>query len=98
MLNTVTSGYTLQTARRPPCFSGVMSDVTDRDALILRADSLSFLAKQAIEVVPLEIMECGLYSHYFLVPKKDGGLHPILDLRPLNRVLAKCSFKMITVK
>lgn len=43
-------------------------------------------------------MECGLYSHCFLVPKKDGGLLPILDLRLLNHVLAKCSFKMITVK
>lgn len=43
-------------------------------------------------------MECGLYSHYFLVPKKDGGLRPILDLRQLNCVLAKHSFKMITVK
>ncbi|KAL0146542.1 hypothetical protein M9458_058173 [Cirrhinus mrigala] len=29
---------------------------------------------------------------------KDGGMRPILDLRPLNRALAKRSFKMITVK
>lgn len=43
-------------------------------------------------------MECGLYSRYFLVPKKDGGLRTILDLRPKNNALAKCSFKMITVK
>ncbi|KAL0146452.1 hypothetical protein M9458_058244, partial [Cirrhinus mrigala] len=60
--------------------------------------SVLLLAKQAIEVVPPENMECGLYSRYFLVPKKDGGLRPILDLRPLNRALAKREFKMITVK
>ncbi|KAL0151993.1 hypothetical protein M9458_052711, partial [Cirrhinus mrigala] len=33
-------------------------------------------------------------SHYFLVPKKDRGLRPILDLKPLNQA----EFKMITVK
>ncbi|KAL0166426.1 hypothetical protein M9458_038270, partial [Cirrhinus mrigala] len=92
-------GYTLQFARRPPRFSGVMvSDVQERDAPVLRAEIRSLLAKQAIEVVPPENMECGLYSRYFLVPKKDGGLRPILDLRPLNRALAKREFKMITVK
>ncbi|KAI2658175.1 Transposon Tf2-8 polyprotein [Labeo rohita] len=99
VLNTVSSGYTLQFARRPPRFSGVMvSNVQERDAPVLRAEIRSLLAKQAIEVVPPENMECGLYSRYFLVPKKDGGLCPILDLRPLNRALAKCEFKMITVK
>ncbi|KAL0199646.1 hypothetical protein M9458_002833, partial [Cirrhinus mrigala] len=92
-------GYTLQFARRPPRFSGVMvSDVQERDAPVLRAEIRSLLAKQAIEVVPPENMECGLYSRYFLVPKKDGGLRPILDLRPLNRALAKREFRMITVK
>ncbi|KAL0168850.1 hypothetical protein M9458_037072, partial [Cirrhinus mrigala] len=67
-------------------------------APLLRAEISSLLAKQAVEVVPEEQKECGLYSRYFLVPKKDGGIRPILDLRPLNRALAKRSFKMITVK
>ncbi len=40
----------------------------------------------------------GFYSRYFLVPKKNGGLRPILDLRPLNRALSKRSFKMITLR
>lgn len=26
----------------------------------------------------------GFFSRYFLVPKRDGGLRPILDLRPLK--------------
>ncbi len=38
------------------------------------------------------------HSHYFLVPKKDGGLRPILDLRHLNHVLMKRPFRMITSK
>ncbi len=34
-------------------------------------------------VPPLD-RESGFYSWYFVVPKKDGGLRPILDLRLLN--------------
>lgn len=50
-----------------------------------RAAIHSLLAKEAIEVVLTEHRESGQCSHYFLVPKKDAGLHPILDLRSLNR-------------
>ncbi len=32
----------------------------------------------------------------FIVPKKGGGLQPILDLRVLNRALHKLPFKMLT--
>ncbi len=32
----------------------------------------------------------------FIVPKKDGGLRPILDLRVLNRALHKLPFRMLT--
>ncbi len=34
----------------------------------------------------------------FLVPKRDGGLRPILDLRRLNFSLYKGKFKMLTIK
>ncbi len=40
-------------------------------------------------------MRSGFYSPYFIVPKKSGGLRPILDLRVLNRVLHKLPFKML---
>ncbi len=40
--------------------------------------------------------EAGVYSPYFIVPKKGGGLRPILDLRVLNRALHKLPFKMLT--
>ncbi len=42
--------------------------------------------------------ESGFYSRYFLVPKKDGGLRLILDLRLLNYALMKRLFRMITLK
>ncbi len=33
-----------------------------------------------------------------MVPKRDGGLRPILDLRPINRALCKRPFRMMTLK
>ncbi|CAM4697068.1 unnamed protein product [Leuciscus chuanchicus] len=43
-------------------------------------------------------MKSEFYSPYFIVPKKGGGLRPILDLRVLNRALHKLPFKMLLKK
>ncbi len=48
---------------------------------------LHLLAKDAIEPVPPAEMRQGFYSPYFIVPKKGGGLRPILDLRVLFKML-----------
>ncbi|KAL0172117.1 hypothetical protein M9458_032428, partial [Cirrhinus mrigala] len=58
----------------------------------------TLLRKEAIEVVPPHDRESGFYSRYFIVPKKDGGLRPIIDLRRLNRSVMRLKFKMLTVK
>ncbi len=50
--------------------------------------------KEAIEVALLT-RESGFYSRYFIVPEKDGGLRPILDLRQLNRSVSRLKFKML---
>ncbi len=57
----------------------------------------SLLVKEAIERVPPPDRESGFYGRYFIVPRKDGGLHPILDLRHLNRSLRRFRFKMLTI-
>ncbi len=49
-------------------------------------------------MVPPRDRESGFYSWYFIVPKKDGGLRPILDLRLLNRSVMRLKFKMLTLK
>ncbi len=59
---------------------------------------MSLLAKGSLETVSPAQSESGFYSRYFLVPKKDGGLRLILDLRHLNRALMKRPFRMITSK
>ncbi len=70
-------GYSLQFARRPPRFSGVVStSVQGENARVLRSEVMTLLEKGAIEMVPPALSESGFYSRYFLIPKKDGGLRP----------------------
>ncbi len=90
-------GYAIQFARRPPKFRGVLETaVAAQNAPVLREEIAVLLAKDAIEPVPPAEMRQGFYSPYFIVPKKGGGLRPILDLRVLNRALHRLPFKMLT--
>ncbi len=99
LLRTIRLGYAIQFARRPPKFRGIrFTSVKPADAPVLRAEIAVLLAKDAIESVPPADMRSGLFSPYFIVPKKGGGLRPILDLRVLNRALHKLPFKMLTQK
>ncbi len=91
-ITTVRRGYTLQFARGPPRFSGVLATtVRSEDTQALRAAVRNLLEKGAIEIIPPAQSKSGFYSRYFLVLKKDGGLRPILDLRLLNYALMKRS-------
>ncbi len=58
----------------------------------------ALLEKGAIEYVPHSNRETGFYSRYFIVPKKDGRLRPILDLRVLNDSVMQLKFKMLTLR
>ncbi|KAI2663638.1 ORF V: Enzymatic polyprotein [Labeo rohita] len=100
LIRTVRLGYAIQFARRPPRYRGVLSTSvhSDTHAAVLRAEVAVLLAKDAIEPVPPAEMKSGFYSPYFIVPKKSGGLRPILDLRALNRSLLRLPFKMLTTK
>jgi len=40
----------------------------------------------------------GFTSHLFCIPKKDGDLQPVLNLKPLNRFVQPQAFKMETIK
>ncbi len=86
----------LQFGRNSPRFDGVHLTVVNSasKASVLQQELSSLLQKGAIEEVPQLDVERGFFSRYFLVPKMDGGLRPILDLRRLN--FGK--FKMLTIK
>ncbi len=99
VITTVSRGYTLQFTWRPPHFRSVLATtVRSEGTQVLRAEVIHLLEKGAIEIIPSSQSESGFYSRYFLVPKKDGGLRPILDPRLLNYDLMKRSFRMITLK
>ena len=99
LIRTVRFGYAIQFARRPPRYRGIQfTRVLADSAPVLRAEIAVLLAKDAIEPVPPADMKTGFYSPYFIVPKKGGGLRPILDLRVLNRSLHRLPFKMLTQK
>ncbi len=51
----------------------------------------TLLGKDAIE----EIKPPVFFSVYFIIPKKDGGFRPILDLRDLNKTLKYLPFLML---
>ena len=52
------------------------------------------IQKRAIE----ECKGTGFYSRLFTIPKKTGGLRPVLNLRPLNQYMTAPKFKMETIK
>src|SRR4029434_9441458 len=81
----------------PPPFGGVIQSVVQQgQSHCLREEIVSLLRKEAISIVPPEEEASGLYSRYFLVPKKDGNYRPILDLRVLNKALMPLRFRMLT--
>ncbi|KAL2087971.1 hypothetical protein ACEWY4_016799 [Coilia grayii] len=97
ILATLSRGYRLQFRRRPPMHSGVRQTVVNdpRQAEALEGEVQLLLNKGAIEMVDPIVHPGGFFSVYFLVPKKDGGFRPILDLRRLNRFLKVLPFRML---
>ncbi|KAL0161609.1 hypothetical protein M9458_045334 [Cirrhinus mrigala] len=90
-------GFSPLATRRFPSH-GAPILVRGSSTAVLRAEIAVLLAKDAIETVPSAEIKKGFYSPYLIVPKKGGGLRPILDLRVLNRALLKLPFKMLTLK
>ncbi|ROL51349.1 Transposon Ty3-G Gag-Pol polyprotein [Anabarilius grahami] len=91
--------YRIQFGSPPPKFNGVLPTVVaPEQSLVMEQEVTTLLQKGAIERVPPPSKMSGFYSRYFIVPKKDGGLRPIIDLRVLNRSVKKLKFKMLTLK
>ncbi len=99
LLNTLSTGYKLQFHRRPPPNIVVRPTLirNPKHLITLAAEIKSLLQKQAIEVVHGPDQLNVFFSRYFLIPKKDGGIQPILDLRDLNVFLKRLTFHMLRV-
>ncbi|KAL0190882.1 hypothetical protein M9458_013580, partial [Cirrhinus mrigala] len=97
LLDVIESGYTLQFRHRPPHFNGTVSNIASKCPGSEKR-GMQPARKGAVERIPPSELESGFYSRYFVVPKRDGGLCLILDLRPITRALCKRPFRMITLK
>ncbi len=75
-----------------------LTEVAPQQVLVMEQEVKALLEKGAIEYVPHSNRETGFYSRYFIVPKKDGGLRPILDLQVLNDSVRQLKFKMLTLR
>ena len=83
-------GLELQFKQLPPLSESpipfsVSSDPHKR--LRLSEEVSVLLQRAAIEQVPTSSLGPGFYSRLFLVPKKKGGMRPVIDLSILNTYL-----------
>ena len=79
-------------------FRGVRETIVPKHQEISIAKEInSLLRKNAIEKVQKRDVMTGFYSTLFLVPKNNGEMHPVINLRPLNKYLVKKHFKMDTI-
>ncbi|XP_061576587.1 uncharacterized protein LOC133442594 [Cololabis saira] len=99
VVSTMTHGYRLQFSCRPPLARlATFTTVTNHQhAEVMRGELSSLLEKHAIREVKCGDHRAGFFSRYFLVPKRDGGLRPILDLRVLNKHLRPLRCRMLTI-
>ncbi|XP_078025738.1 uncharacterized protein LOC144463846 [Epinephelus lanceolatus] len=99
VVSTMTHGYRIQLSCRPPVTrKPTFTTVSDpQRRLVLEAELSTLLEKAAIREVASGDHQVGFFSRYFLTPKKDGGLCPILDLRGLNRYLQPLRYRFLTV-
>ncbi len=67
-----------------PKYSGVLYTSVQGESTTVLSAEIAVLLKDVIKPVPPAKMKKGFYSPYFIVPKKGGGMRPILDLWVVN--------------
>ena len=99
VVSTMTHGYRIQFLRPPPVTGTPTFTTVDnpQQRAALQAELSALLEKGAIREVAPGDHRAGFFSRYFLTPKRDGGLRPILDLRGLNRYLRPLRCRLLTV-
>jgi hypothetical protein len=96
ILSIVTSGYTLDFIEQP-FQHAIPADCIMSEEMVMVCDQevKALLAKGAVVEVPeTEKDRKGFISNMFAIPKKLGGMRPILNLKCLNRFIVYQQFKM----
>ena len=97
VLEVIEHGYSLEFMQQPPPPTGVRPTrlPSEQQKEIVLKEVATLLEKNAIEPVPPSEVREGFYSTIFCIPKKDPNkLRPCINLKPLNKYLAKKSFKI----
>ena len=95
VLETV-QGYRLEFLREPvQTVSPRELQTSPLEQSLIQEEIQNMLQKGAItELNPKEASAAGFYSSLFLVPKKDGGMRPVINLKCLNECIVPHHFKM----
>ena len=96
----ISRGYTLQFASPPPHFNGILETLLSSQELrlVLQSELQEPPMKNVISRVPQGEENRGFYSRNFLVPKKTGGMRPILDVSLFNKSIMERRFHMLTIR
>ena len=105
MVNMIRTGYRLEflKAVRPKLSRPTRMKETKlpKDQMKIAITEVAELVKKGVlREVPKEETnrKPGFYSKMFCVAKESGGMRPVINLKPLNKLMVKTSFKMETLK
>ena len=86
------SGYSIEFKRKPPSRTDCRTSyLSPQQTVAMDKEINQLLKKEAIE--PCD-NNTGFFSPIFVVPKKDGGWRPIINLKTLNSYVETKHFKM----
>ena len=94
VLDTI-QGYRIEFLNHPTQTHPPRMGVTSSQEQVLVLEEIhTMLEKGAIVELPKSEQGKGFYSTLFLIPKKGGGMRPVIDLKCLNEFIPAHHFKM----
>ena len=91
----VVQGHSLEFQWTPPDRPAPPSAVLTREQTeALSKEVQALVEKKAVHQISAS---SGFFSPIFIVPKKEGGWHPVVNLRSLNKYLRIVHFKMESI-